>query len=541
MKHLLLLATASIGLCCASFTAWAQTKSDLAKSHFRPSRKAYTSKYPVFNVTSRTSPSEFQPKTIKAWGLYNFSSTNNEIVTSSYNNKMIDTIICNVEYSDGLVTKFNVNKTFLYSLEASEQGGDTVQEIYHSRNDGSILYFYNSNALIDSIDYNSTYYYSWNDETDETEERKLRQSFDYDSNAFCTRMSEREWLDGENTSSTDLLYEYRYKEVTDSTESVTIYNDGIIKQYTVLAYNDEGAPTIVKYIYGSNYSGEFSPIYEITFTDIKWEKANNPSNILKLSLDLSPTLYENLTLQNILQNWVTSDNQLKSCNYNVVAHSYYYSDRHGSVNVSVTKNDMTIVINDDNDDNDDEITIKLDPITQDIYVNSKAEEYKYFAYPGSLPEYMVKFLTGATVELADIETPTCMIEPIIIGNRLYSEVPFNIEYDDNGILTRMIFNISDSSSAEKYTITNEFNYVIECSDYSSSTFISQKSIKPQWKITENNGSITVSGLNGKPMNVYSINGLNVYHCMSEDTVTLPVPAGVYIIKVDSTACKIVVR
>lgn len=536
MKHLLLLATASLGLCCASFTAWAQNKSNLAKSHLRPSKKAYISKYPVLNPTGRTTPSEFQPKTIKAWGLYNSSSTNNESVTFSYNVKMADTIICNAEYSDGLVTKFNVNKTFLYFTEVSEQGADTVQEILQSRNDGSILYFHNSKDLIDSINYNSTYYYDWNDET---EERKLLQAFDYDNNAFCTRMSEREWLNGENSSSTDLLYEH--KEVTDSTESLTIYNDGIIKKYTVLAYNDEGAPTIVKYIYGDNYSGEITPAYEITFTDIKWEKANNPSNILKLSLDLSPTIYENFTLQNILQNWVTADNQLKSCNYSVIAHKYYYSDRQGSVNVSVTKNNITIAINDDNDDNDDEITIKLDPITQDVCVNSKAVEYKYFAYPENLPDYMVKFLTGATLELADIETPACMIQPIIIENRLYSEIPFNIEYDDNGVLARIILNISDSTNAETYSITNEFNYVIECSDYSSSTNISKKSINPQWKITGNKGSITVNGLNGKHMNVYSTNGLNVYHCMSEDSVTIPVPAGLYIIKVDSTTCKVVVR
>lgn len=485
------------------------------------------------------------PKSINAYGKFTqkatyattakANATAGADFTIQSTTSIIDTIISKAEYDDGLLTMFSPDMTCQYIIENSDGTGSSRQTNTYKAI-GAITYFHNSKNLLDSANYNFDYSMG-----EQSVKLGLYHKYGYDNNAQCISYRETEYANGKLWYGPNSQV-YDYKAATDSTpESVTTVTDGfVIKRYTVLETNSQGAPTKVSFIYGSISSEKTDTTYEVIFSDIEWAKANAPGKILKLGLDMSYTIYNNITLQNVLQNWVTDDNQLKSCNYNFISHSRYYVNHSGTVTVAVTDNDITIAVKDKDDSGyDDTLVIERDS-AGNINFNSKGYSFSLYLYPDNLPDYAVKFITGTTANLLDIQRTSDFTTPTTIGEHLYSTAPFTLEYDNNGALTRIVYN--DNASAEgDGLITQELDYVIVFSDFNPYTGISQPEAKAQWKAIGGNGSIAVSGVNGEQVAVYAVNGRLAYNAPVADSATIDVPAGIYIVKVGAKACKVIVR
>ena len=540
MKHFLLLAAAITGLCCAASTPWAQIKDKMPRAKTQAQSPAQAQA--IRQIISRATPSQFMPKTINAYG--NFTQVASEATVSAMAGAdfaiqsktiIIDTTTSKAEYDGGLLTKLSPDNKCQYIIENSD-GKESSQQTYTYKAIGTISYFHNSKNLLDSANYDFDYSMG-----DKSRKLALYHKYGYDNNAQCIIFREMEYANG------NLWYGpnssvYDYKAATDSTpESVSTVIDGfVIKRYTVLETNSQGAPTKVSFIYGSISAEKTDTTYEIIFSDIEWAKANAPSKIFKLGLDMSYTIYNDITLQNVLQNWVTNDNQLKCCNYKLISHSRFYVDHSGTVTVAVKDNNITIAVKDKDDSEYDNTLVIARDSDGNINVDGAWASYSLYQYPDNLPDYAVKFITGTTANLLDIQRTSDFTTPTTIGEHLYSPVPFTLEYDNNGALTRIVYK---DNASEEYDglITQEFDYVIVFSDFNPYTGISQPEAKAQWKAIGGNGLIAVSGVNGEQVAVYAVNGRLAYNAPVADSATISVPAGIYIVKVGAKACKVIVR
>ncbi len=533
MKHSLLLAVAITGLCCAASTPWAQIKDKMPKTKTQTQSQAI--RHAVLSQASyRATPSQFLPQTIKAHGTFRQeSSFSDGDFTIQSNNTVSDSTTCKAEYTDGLLSKLNSDNKYQYLIENYEGSESTKQTTNFAAN-GTISYFHNSKNLLDSTNYN--FYYS---EGSQRIQLDLYHKYGYDNNAQCISYNEnalaygRQWFENSNT--------YDYKAATDSTpECVTTIKNKTIRRYAVLATDSKGVPTKVNFVYGNFSSEKIDTTFEITFSDIKWTKANAPGKIFKLGFDMSPEIYNYITLQNVLQNWATDDNQLKSCSYKLTTHNRYHTNHSGTMVMDVTDAKITIAVNDSDSEFSDNITIERDS-AGNINVSTSQDTNKYYAYPDNLPEYMVKFIAGVSADYMDSPRVGDFIETTAIGDRLYSPSPFTLEYDNNGALTRITYKDSTSISSSDGSITQKLNYVIECSDFNPYTGIQQPEAMEQWKAFGGNGSIAVSGVNGQQVAVYAVNGRLAYNAPVADSATISVPAGIYIVKVGPKACKVIVR
>ncbi len=445
---------------------------------------------------------------------------------------IIDTSKSKAEYDDGLLTKLSPDNKCQYIIENSD-GKESSQETVNYKTLGTITYFHNNKNLLDSAKYDFDYSMG-----EQALKLGLYHKYGYDSNAQCISLSENEYANGSLWYGNSLTYDY--KEATDNTpENVTNVINGFIDRYTVLETNTAGAPTKVSFIYGSISSEEIDTTYEVIFSDIEWVKANAPSKIFKLGLDMSDHIYNEITLQNVLQNWVTNDNQLKSCNYKLISHNKYYVNHSGTTTVTVTDNNITIAVKDKDDSGYDNTIVIGRDSAGNINVSTIGGAYSLYPYPDNLPDYAVKFITGTTANLLDIQRTSDFTAPTTIGDHLYSPVPFTLEYDNNGALTRITY--KDKASEGDGLITQELNYVIEFSDFNPYTGIQQPEAMTQWKAFGGNGSIAVSGVNGQQVAVYAVNGRLAYNAPVADSATISVPAGIYIVKVGPKACKVIVR
>ncbi len=541
MKHYLLLAAAITGLCCAASTPWAQIKNTTprAKTHAQSSTQARIRQA----ITNHATPSQFMPKTIKAYGRFDQTSsfaTANAMASADFaiqsKSIIIDTTTCTAEYADGLLTKLSPDNKCQYIIENSD-GEESARNTMDFTTKGTIKYFHNSKNLIDSAIYNFDYRYG-----EQTRNLSLYHRYGYNNDAQWISYSEKEYANGNVWYSGNTTYDY--KEATDNTpESVTTLTDGfLIKRFTVLETNSQGAPTKVNYIYGSFSSEKIDTTYEIVYSDIKWGKANAPSKILKLGLDMSYAIYNDITLQNVLQNWVTNENQIKSCNYKLNSHSRFYSDHNGTVTVDVADNKITINVKDSVDSEYDNTIIIERKADGTINVDSKyGNSYSLYLYPDDMPDYAVKFITGTSADIIDMQRTSDFTVPTTIGDKLYSPEPFTLEYDNNGALTRITYKSDTSDSSDDGTITQEMSYVIMFSDFNPYTGISQPEAKALWKAIGGNGSIEVSGVDGEQVAVYAINGRLAYNAPVAGSATISVPAGIYIVKVGAKACKVIAR
>ncbi len=75
--------------------------------------------------------------------------------------------------------------------------------------------------------------------------------------------------------------------------------------------------------------------------------------------------------------------------------------------------------------------------------------------------------------------------------------------------------------------------------------MAETELQPDWKLSDNltikSGAIELTNLNGNAVSVYGIDGRLIDSSVATGTWTVDVPQGVYLVKVDSTTAKVMVK
>lgn len=304
-----------------------------------------------------------------------------------------------------------------------------------------------------------------------------------------------------------------------------------LRTFTTLKANAQGAPTSVAYV----QTTDGDTLVSLNIDDIKWGKAANAKRLRELDMNAfnSPFMVEEVPLSLLTDYWKNGENDLQGFTMSG-------GDFSGQVDVTTKADTLCLLIN-DNDENDSlQIKLRRDAASSDLTI-SDSDGYSQcaYAYPADFPDFMTQFLTNVPGNDSHM---LYLIAPSEMNGRVYSaNLPFGIEYDNAGRLTRILYSMGtiDVQSASRSAMS--MYVAVECSDYAPYTSVAQIAGDAPWRAVAGCGSIAVSGAGGQQVSVFALSGRLMYNARVADAATISVPAGAYVVKVGPQARKVIVR
>ncbi len=508
MKHSLLLAVIATGLCCMATTPVASVTKRKAQSKI--TKPVNITSYNINTHGNRVETSRQLPGRLNAYYYYEEVAGDGMTTrdTSELNLGKIsytDDGIISCIYRNGWVEGFNIR--------------DTTELIFNEYN---LLARRNMRFFINAPSNTSW----WRNET---------MRCNYDGSRFTGYLQNSQLIETDTTYNSFDNYSIIYTPAGNGqNESLAFRNISdygtSVSSYTVLESEDNGAP--IKVDYTMTYKDNTRA--HIVVSGIKWNKTGNMAKLREFDINTfnSPYSVEDVPLSFITGYCKNGENDLRELTVTLDEEQ---------LKVGLSSNNDTLYISTDGSDTELPPITKIyrEPASNDLYIYDD-DTVHIQCYPADVPDFLIHYLSWVPAEhsyLFDVLRPT------VLGDRLYSQVPFELEYDNQGRLTRVKYRMSqiETTTVSGQPVTGAYYAVVECSDYTPYTSVAQiHDDNGIWRAVGGNGSITVVGVDGQ-VSVWAVSGRLMYGGRVAGETTVNVPAGIYLVKAGDMCRKVVVR